>query len=477
MATKRLVWSDWSKGFSQTPHLAPEGSYYDMSNLDGRTCPGSVKLGPALVNLYTNADNNTFISSDSSGNIVSGTDDNKLFVGFSQVTYTAGSDPLGIFYMEVSGTEYQYVLRAAAIDRFTSSWVLDTASHRTYTSSSSTYRPICQDGTSRVLFGGGRYVYEFNNLEVVTEKLRIPKGQEIVSISKFNDQFRIYARGVYGQNNESYLYIWDGVSASHNYVASLYGAMPLGVGSFAGYDILVGGYNKYYSDIYKMSGLQYTPIFSQSDGSDRRTMGAYGPIATDRGNFFIPYEQIDTKKAVAMYGSEFSGYGDALHHVIGGLDNVFVTERGTSRLYIAGMSGSNYGVYYINLANDGSDGYQTSGHVTSNINWGGDKTTLKKITGIRLDVSGTGTVTLKATRDVNAANFKTTSVTYSTLATVTAPSSNSPGITSVYVPQSSLTSFQPSVGWAYRLELSGNFYTTPTVHNIETIFEDEVSGY
>lgn len=39
MAAKRVLWNDWSKGFSQTPFLAPDGSYYDMSNMDGKTVP------------------------------------------------------------------------------------------------------------------------------------------------------------------------------------------------------------------------------------------------------------------------------------------------------------------------------------------------------------------------------------------------------------------------------------------------------
>lgn len=57
-----------------------------------------------------------------------------------------------MFYMEVSGTLYYYVVRATAIDRFTSSWALDTANYKTYTSSDASYRPIYQDGTARVLF-------------------------------------------------------------------------------------------------------------------------------------------------------------------------------------------------------------------------------------------------------------------------------------------------------------------------------------
>lgn len=77
------------------------------------------------------------------------------------------------------------------------------------------------------------------NTEVVTEKWRVPTGQVIVSIEKFNDLYRIYTRNN-GGGTDGYLYVWDGTSAAPNYVASLYGAQPVAVGSYAGFDVVIG---------------------------------------------------------------------------------------------------------------------------------------------------------------------------------------------------------------------------------------------
>lgn len=453
---------------SQTPLLAPADTFVENQGIDITSRPGSLRLSAASATYLTADDDILMLDVDSLGNIISGLDNGKIYQGTS-LKYTASADPFSITSLTLpSGTTYNYIFKASAIDRTTTDFTTVNVDYKTYAQNSAVYRPVYNDEGARIIFGAGNRVYQMDRNEVVQELLSLALEQDVVKIFKFNDQFRIYTRdrstGVNGK-----LYIWDGVSTRPNYVSDLYGAAPIAGVNFANTDFVVAGYNQYYSDVYQFSGLQYQSIFSQLDGAKARVIAFGSEMLIDRGVVFGTCKLSNGYSAIYRIGSEFVGYKNpiALEYVTPNTITKIIKKNAV--IYV-GESGAGSTYFVKSLAIPAIENtYVTSGYIVSNLFSGGDLLQKKKITGIKFQASGIGTVAIKIDRACG--REAPTDYVWSTISTAT--------INSVvgdkrefYVPATALAALENIFGWSLRVDLTGSGTSTPEVHGVEVIFED-----
>jgi len=469
MATKRILWNDWSGGISQTPLKAPANTFLENRNIDVTSRPGSFRLSGAATDYLTLDDNPTMFTTGAGGNIITGLDNGKVYRNTSLV-HTTSTDPLAFGELNISGTVYTYIFRLGAIDRGNATMSSVTADWKTGISGPRNYRAIYNDSWIRLIWGRDNVVYQMDTTETVSTKLTLPSNESVISIKKFNDLFRIYTKT--DDNSQGRLYLWDGVSAAPNYLAILDGFPPVSAETFGNVDYVIAGTTRYYTDLYQFSGLQYTGIFSQLDGSSGRTMAFLEHAAMDRGIFYGVAELPGNYGCIYRKGGEFFGYDNPLTVEYSTTDPSNNQIYGLSRVgpstYFCEGSGDSYKVrQYLPSSNSGA--FCTAGNITSNFFTGGTPHEKKKITGIKLQATGIGGITLKADRGTN--RLVSTDYSWTTLATKTINTSTGDR-TDIYVPVSALAGFQEAYGWSYRVELTGSGTSSPEVSMIETTYDE-----
>ena len=472
MARKRILWSDWSGGISQTPLKAPANTFLENRNIDVTSRPGSFRLSGPAADYLTIGSAPTMLVAGRGGHIYTGLTDGKVYRNTS-LAYTATSAPKAFAELEISGSIYTYVIRTDKIDRGDVTLGSVSADYKSFSSSDATYRPVYNDLWARFLWGSGRYLYQMDTAEVVTLKLTLPANESIVAIKKFNDLFRIYTRTSEDANGR--IYLWDGTSAAPNYVAVLDGCPPFAAETFANMDFVVAGSGQYFTDLYQFSGLQYSGLFSQLDGQYARGLALLPYTAIDRGIFYGVANTSDGYGCIYRRGGEFFGYENPLtvEYCVTNASgkSIFGLARVGSTTYFCEGTSSTWKVRTVQ-ASAVTNTFATSGNITSNLFTAGAPHEKKKITGIKIQATGTGDVTIKADRGTN--RILAGDYSWSTLATKSVATSTGDRV-EIYVPITALAGFQDAYGWSYRVELAGSGTATPEISMIETQYEDEIN--
>lgn len=472
MARKRILWSDWSGGISQTPLKAPANTFLENRNIDVTSRPGSFRLSGPASDYLTLGSQPTMLVAGRGGHIYTGLTDGKVYRN-TTLKYTATSAPKAFGELSIGGTIYTYVFRTDKIDRGDVLMDSVTADWKTIAAVPTNYRTIYNDSWIRLIWGAGNVVYQMDTTETVSTKLTLPSNESVVAIKKFNDLFRIYTRT--SEETNGRLYLWDGVSSSPNYLAILDGCPPYAAETFANTDFVVAGSNSYFTDLYQFSGLQYSGLFSQLDGQYARGFALLPYTSIDRGIFYGVAETSDGYGCIYRRGGEFFGYENplAVEYCVTNASgkSIFGLARIGSTTYFCEGTASTWKVRTIQPSSM-TNTFATSGNITSNLFTAGAPHEKKKITGIKIQATGTGDVTLKADRGTNrllAADYSWSTIVTKSVATSTGDR------VEIYVPITALAGFQDAYGWSYRVELAGSGSATPEVSMIETQYEDEIN--
>lgn len=469
MAQKRILWNDWSGGISQTPLQAPANTFLENRNIDVVSRPGSFRLGYPSSDYLTVSSAPKMLKVGRGGHIYTSLTDGKVYRDTS-LAYTASDPVYGMGELYISGNYYVYLFRATNIDRGDVILSSVTSSYKTGTAIDQTYAPVYNDLWTRLLWGSGNVLYQMDLTETITTKLTLPANETIVLIKKFNDQFRIYTRT--NEETNGRLYLWDGVATSPSYVSILDGCAPFGGETFANNDFIVAGSNKLFTDLYQFSGLQYSGLFSQLDGQYARGLALRKETGIDRGIFYGLAETSDGFGCIYRRGGEFYGYSNplAMEYCVTNESGkeIFGLARSGATSYFCEGTGSSWKVRSVRTSAM-TNTFATSGNITSNLFTGGTPHIKKKISGIRVQATGTGDVTIKADRGTN--RILVSDYSWTTIATKSVATSSGDRV-EIYVPQSALSGFQDCYGWSYRVELTGSGTATPEISMIETTYDE-----
>lgn len=180
----------------------------------------------------------------------------------------------------VSGVVYLYFISdtsfgSGKIHRTTADLVTLNVSHLSYTTwtsgNSSSSVGISFKGNS-LMFTKANKVFTISDTEILATALTLPENEEIVNITSFQNNFKIYANlKVTGVQ-----YVWNGDETTPDYRQEWLNQKVMGVVNDGANDYAVLGYNAFYSDLYIISGTQKQELrVNLESASYARTLDGY----------------------------------------------------------------------------------------------------------------------------------------------------------------------------------------------------------
>lgn len=275
----KIVWNiNQFNGEQDTPYLWPAGCFSSSLGVDIRKEPPFIQLSAKMEELWTFDDNITLIKNLWDfwlDGILVCLDNGKVYLDWvlktTISTGTANFDEIiGVWYIaDVSWTDRLYYVsnlsfNTGKIHRSNddlSSFDVSYKEFNTWGNGLLNDSVSILSESDRILIGVRDRVFELDSLEDITTKIQLNKWEEIVKLTEFQNQYRIYSSILSGSTFVSWKqYNWDWLNVTINYNIN-WNNLPLQdvVNDWA-YDYAITGQSQFYSDLYRITWSQKSPI-------------------------------------------------------------------------------------------------------------------------------------------------------------------------------------------------------------------------
>lgn len=228
-------------------------------------------------------------------------------------------------------------------------------SHRTfYTSGYNITQDIIPtiSEPDRIIFGARDTVFEIDNLEVLTTLITFNKWEEVVWMSEFQNNYKIYNSVIWWSWFISwYQYTWDWFSNDWEY-RIVYNKLPFQwIVNDRWYDYVITGHSNFYTDLYKIWWSVWEPIRVNLEGATwKRNFSKY--ISMRWEIIYISGKNKLDQYCIYTLGSYYPWFQDWLvwEYYINGSNNAFTNHcHWQTKSYFAT---ANDKVYSVDFSND-----------------------------------------------------------------------------------------------------------------------------
>lgn len=378
----KIVWDIQLTNWEQdTPYLWSAGSFSSWQGLDIRKEPPFVRLSSKMTTEWTFDDNICFMKNLEdfwlSGILVC-LENGKIYLDWTlKTTLNTGTIAhnrvRGVGYIwDVSWTWYLYYVTeiesgwfTAKIHRSTENLWTFTVWHKTLTLQNNRFInknvPIISE-TTRLVIGIRDKIFELDNAETVTTLFTLWKYEEIVWITEFQNNYKIYTSVQTTNVFASWMqYFWDWTSDAFDYRVPWVNLPILWVQNNWPYDYVITGQSNTYSDLYLVSWSQRQELrVNLEDSTSAREFSKYMSIRWDI--LYISGRNKEGKYGIYSYGNYFPWFSKSLtlEYILDSWTDNFLFQCGTNtKLYIACTDDKVYSITYSNSWQS----YVTSGQV------------------------------------------------------------------------------------------------------------------
>lgn len=152
-----------------------------------------------------------------------------------------------------------------------------------------------------IMWAFGNIIYMMDTSEAITVKLTLPTTADIVAITIYQDQYRIY----WNDGQISNISSWDWVTDATQQNVSYFNSPVMGVISDWPYDWGVFGSSGITSDLYRIGWLQREPVRNNVELSNGNSRALLSQIGIKEGIIYISGQNKNTDSMLYSYGSYY----------------------------------------------------------------------------------------------------------------------------------------------------------------------------
>ncbi len=192
---------------------------------------------------------------------------------------------------------------------FTSLTTVWTFTLWAWSTNDSIYFPIISN-PDRIIFANWNTIFEFDQAEVLTTKLTLPKDHEIIAITEYQDTYKVFYNApkyTWG-NKDSYIGYWDWLSTDFQQIASYENSPVINVINDWAYDYAVF-WDTYTSDLYYVGWLsRWQPLRVNTENNDNVNQRLFWRRWFVREwVLYITWEDKLSNNCIYTYGSYYPG--------------------------------------------------------------------------------------------------------------------------------------------------------------------------
>jgi len=252
-----LAWNNNTWGLSDNKYQAPPGRFSEWFWIDIQNLYMQNSLSDTLTHTYPATIwgiLNTAKIDWLNNNIIWLTNGSTYQNTTTRASFTVWQQWHIIEPMNVWGTFFLYYFASwGQIHRTNLDWTWINQSFRTYTWSGATQPNVSYNDWARILFSYNNILFQINNSQIVTTALDLPLWENIVWITRFQWQYRIYTSVPFVTSK---IYTWDGVSSLPSSALDIHWIEIINVVNKWAYDL----FNDRDKNLYKLWWVQYIKI-------------------------------------------------------------------------------------------------------------------------------------------------------------------------------------------------------------------------